>query len=60
MNPYIFGIDIICEMFLVHEYDHTHYCLYVRLKKKAKNGILTRQTLGGTDLIYGMHTQLDI
>ena len=27
--------------------------------KKAKNGTLTRQTLGATDLIYGMHAQLD-
>ena len=27
--------------------------------KKAKNGTLTRQTLGATDLIHGMHTQLD-
>ena len=27
--------------------------------KEAKNGTLVKQTLGVTDLIYGMYTQLD-
>ena len=27
--------------------------------KEAKNGTLAKQTLGATDLIYGMYTQLD-
>ena len=27
--------------------------------KEAKNGTLAKQTLGATDIIYGMYTQLD-
>ena len=54
MNPYIFGINIICGMYM-----STPISVFMSIPKKAKNGSLTRQTLGATHLIYGMHIQLD-
>ena len=33
--------------------------VFVSGPKKAKNGTLAKQTLGATDLIYGMYTELD-
>ena len=59
MNPYIFGINIIWECFK-YIYMTTAISFFLcQAKKKAKNGTLARQALGATDLIYGMHTQLD-
>ena len=33
--------------------------VFVSCPKEAKNGTLDKQTLGATDLIFGMYTQLD-
>ena len=33
---------------------------FVSGPKEAKNGTFTKQTLGVTNLIYGMYTQLDL
>ena len=39
--------------------DHTYFCFMSGQKKRAKNGTLARQALGVTDLMYGIHIQLD-
>ena len=36
MNQYVFGINIILGMFLVHVYDHTHFCFTSGQKKRPK------------------------
>ena len=53
MNPYISVINIIWGMFQVGN-DHTHFCFHIRSKL-----YFGQQTLGTTELIYGMNTQLD-
>ena len=58
MNPYIFGINIILGMFLVH-YMTTPIFVFMSGPKKDKNGALARQTLGVTYLKHGTHTQID-
>ena len=58
MNPYTFGINIIWGMFK-YMYMTTPISVLCQTHKMAKNGTLTRQILGVTDLKYGMHTQLN-
>ena len=60
MNGYIFRINTVWGMFKVHEYDHTHFCVHVKPKKRPKNDSLARQTLKATDLKHCMHTQLHL
>ena len=58
MNPYIFGINIIGECF-EYMYMTTPISVFMSGLKKAENGTLAIQTLRATDLIHGMHTQVD-
>ena len=58
MNPYIFGINIILEIFSVYVYDHT-FLFSHQTHQKAIHGTLARLSPGATDLKHCMHTQLD-
>ena len=61
MNPYIFEISTIWGMFK-YMYMTTPISALMsgqKRPKKAKNGTLTRQILGVTDLKHGMHAQLN-
>ena len=57
MNPYIFGINKSEECFK-YIYITTPTSVFVSGPKEDKNGTLAKQTLGVTDLIYGLYTQL--
>ena len=55
MNQYICGINIILGTFQVHGNDHTHFCVFM----SGQKWYFGQQTLGATELIHGMNTQLD-
>ena len=61
MNPHIFRINRIWKKYFKCMYMIiiTHISVFMSGQKMAKNGTLARQTLRTTDLIHGMHTQLD-
>ena len=58
VHIYIYGINIILGIFK-YMYMTTPISAFVSGPKKVKNSNLARQTLGVTDLIHGMHKQLD-
>ena len=54
MNQYICGINIIWGMFQVHE-KTPHISVFM----SGQKWYYGQQTLGATELIHGMNTQLD-